>query len=177
VIWYTTRMPQNQNYGTRLEKRFMIGWRKQGSDAPPQQTVTWKSWLCPDYVLTAQGVRSSSVWIVTRSRFACYRRFGPANRFNILCVATGLRTGLSRNSLSISGKTRDFLYSKMSIPVLGPTQSAIQRVSRGNVRSVRVAGGAWNYIAAPYTWLWDFHKDNLTCHLITSCSTECLALH
>jgi len=39
----------------------------------------------------------------------------------------------------------------MSILVLGPTQSAIQRVSRGDVRSVRVAGGTWKYIAAPYT--------------------------
>jgi len=39
----------------------------------------------------------------------------------------------------------------MSILVLGPTQSAIQRVSRGDVCGVKVAGGAWNYIGAPYT--------------------------
>lgn len=34
----------------------------------------------------------------------------------------------------------------MSTLVLGPTQSAVQRVSRGDVRSVRVAGGAWNIL-------------------------------
>jgi len=163
-------------YGTRLQNRFIIGWRKQVSDTPPQQEVTWKSWLYPDYVLTTQGVRSSPVWIVTQSRLACYRRFGPANRFIIIYVAARPRTELSRNSLSISGKARDFLYFKMSILVLWLTQSAI-RVLRGDVRSVRVAGGAWYYIAAPYTWLWGFHKDKLRFHFITSCSTECLVLH
>jgi hypothetical protein len=154
-------------YGTRLQNRFIIGWRKQGSDDLPQQRITWKSWLRPDYVLTTLGVRSSPVWIITRSRLACYRRLGTANMFNNICVAT---------MLSISGKGRDFLYFKMSILVLGPTQSAIQRVLWGDVRSVKVAGGAWKYIAAPYTRLWGFLKDNLTFNFITSCSTECLAL-
>jgi hypothetical protein len=120
-----------KTYGTRLQNRFIIGWRKQGSDALPQQRITWKSWLSPDYVLTTLGVRSSPVWIITRSRLACYRRFGTANRFNNICVAT---------RLTISGKGRDFLYSKMSILVLGPTQSAIRRVSPGDIRIVKVAG-------------------------------------
>jgi hypothetical protein len=140
-------------YSTRLQNIVIIGWRKQGSDALPRQRITWKSWLRPDYVLTTLRVRSSPVWIITQSRFACYRRSGRANRFNNICVAT---------RLPISGKGRDFLYSKMSILVLGPTQSAIQRVSLGDVRRVKVAGGAWKYIAAPYTWLWGFLKDNLT---------------
>jgi hypothetical protein len=79
-------------------------WRSTTAESYLKDVVM--SWLC----INCSGSEIFAGLDCYAEQMACYRRFGAANRFNIICVATSLRIGLSRNSLSIPWKGKRYFF-------------------------------------------------------------------